>query len=270
MIKELLKTEQRTAIERWCRERARSAAMPDGTTLCRVLGEKMIIVTLDDLSVAPHLALDGYWEMWNTICLAKRIKPGWKCIDVGANFGYFTVLLAELTGAEVEAWEPADDLVELLKKTRALNGLRGRVKVVPMAASKDNDTLALQRAQHDYRSAKVLDMGSPIRDEDLLQDAPADRLDTTDLDRVDFIKIDSEGFEPEVWEGMRRLIERGDPKAVLMEWAPKRYEAPREFLQQIARDGFRVHVVDGSGDLQKPVGDITEIDGHLDLWLDRP
>jgi hypothetical protein len=62
MLKDLLATEPRAHIERWCRDRVRTAAMPDDFTLVRVLGEHPMVVDLRDTSIAPHLTLDGYWE----------------------------------------------------------------------------------------------------------------------------------------------------------------------------------------------------------------
>jgi FkbM family methyltransferase len=266
MIKNLLSTEQRTTIERWCRDRARAAQMPDGTTLCRVLGEYPMVVSLDDLSIAPHLVLDGYWEMWLTICLARRLKVGWKCIDVGANVGYYTLLMALVTDGEVEAWEPMLDLHRSLASTIQLNGLGGRVTQKLWAASDIAAEAKLYRKPRDYG-------GGSMQREDLRAreyDVHMARLDRgTALTRVDFVKIDAEGLEPEIWAGMEDLFARGEPLAMLMEWTPKKYADPNGLLDAIQREGFKVSLVDGAGALQKPVGDITELDGHTDLWLER-
>jgi hypothetical protein len=86
---------------------------------------------------------------------------------------------------------------------------------------------------------------------------------------VNFIKIDAEGDEEKIWAGMQSLVEGKDLRAMLMEWTPKRYEDPKRFLAEIEAARFRVGVVDGAGGVQPAVGDITELDGFLDLWLER-
>lgn len=266
MIKELLATEQRTTIERWCRDRARAVLTPSGETICRVLGELTMVVRLNDLSIAPHLALDGYWEMWLSMCMAKRIKPGWCCLDVGANFGYYTLLMATLTGEKVFAWEPMVELSIMLESSARLSSLEHLVQTVPFAASDDASSRTIFRERNDWGGASIPPSSSTPKGEG--RAVTCSRLDAFE-NRIDFIKIDTNGHEPETWAGMKGILARGEPKAMLMEWTPHLYANPGEFLDEIRGQGFRVHLVDGAGELQDPVGDITTIEGHLDLWLDR-
>jgi FkbM family methyltransferase len=197
--------------------------------------------------------------------MARRLKPGWRCIDVGANLGYYTLLMALITGAEVEAWEPMLDLHRLLESTIQLNGLAGRVTQRLWAASDTAEDMKLFRIPRDFGSASLREQAGAR--EYPVQTARIDR--GTALPRVDFVKIDAEGHEPAIWRGMEDLFERGEPHAVMMEWAPKRYEDPKGFLDDIRKRGFKVNLVDGAGALQAPKGDITELDGYTDLWLER-
>lgn len=263
MLKDILATGRRSDIERWCRERVRTAAMPEDRTLVRVLGEHTMVVDLRDTSIAPHLALDGYWELWLSMCLAKRLRPGWNCIDVGANFGYFTLLMALITGAEVEAWEPNPNFYYPIEAMVVLNGLERRVNLIKGAASDASGTVGLYCDQHNWGSASIKPDGSgniPVR---------AARIDASTVSPVDFVKIDVEGHEEHVWRGMSKLLERGEPKAMLMEWTPSCYEAPADFLSRITSAGFRVMVVDADGNLKPPPDDLMTMSGHTDLWLER-
>jgi hypothetical protein len=68
----------------------------DYTALTRTIyGHKMYVDTRD-VSLAPHLLLDGYWEQWITNIFRELVKPGMTVVDVGANFGYYSVLAASL------------------------------------------------------------------------------------------------------------------------------------------------------------------------------
>lgn len=270
MILELLTTEKRSAIERWVRSNTHSTAMPNGDTLCRVLGEWPMVVTLGDLSVAPHFVLDGYWEMWVTMCLAKQFaksphRQSWHCIDVGANLGYYTLLLAHLApGGRVEAWEPQLGLCERLQKTLRLNGLGDdRVRIRSAALGAEAADARVEFDKSDRGSARVrLGSGGGV--------AVRPVTDTT-LERVDFMKIDAEGMEPEIWRGGIGLLK---PKAILLEWSPEKYADPPEFMGVIRGDGYAVSLVNEHGELT-PVktpeehAALSGIRGWRALWLER-
>lgn len=61
--------------------------MANGDLLCRVLGRSKTIVDGRDLSLTPHLALDGSWELPLTRALLRILRPGLQVADVGATSG---------------------------------------------------------------------------------------------------------------------------------------------------------------------------------------
>lgn len=269
-------TVSRSDFERWSRSLAGAVAMPDGTTLCRVLGEHMLVVTLDDYSVAPHLALDGFWEMWVTICMCKRVRPGWHCIDVGANFGYYTVLLAGLVGeaGKVEAWEPNPDLARLLKRSVRLSGMQHRASVRQSAAHEVAGKRCLFRRKHDYGGAPTSQhSGSDVAHHlaegelwDELLDVDALPLARTALKHVDFVKIDAEGAEYEIWKSLEGIL----PKAAVIEWAPKKLSEPEKFLALLAEQGYRVGTIDGDGNVASETSAaLLAAPDWKALWVER-
>src|SRR5918912_920802 len=100
------------------RASARCMAVPVDpiTALCRVLGRYKMYVDLRDTGFVPHLMFEGYWEYWITDFMWRNLGPGQVALDVGANHGYYTVLMSDLVGAQgmVRAFEPNPRLVELL------------------------------------------------------------------------------------------------------------------------------------------------------------
>ena len=112
-------TEYRATLEAICRQHYQTARLSEQVILCRVLGKYIVYADPNDVGLTPHLCLDGFWESWITIALARRLTPGWACIDVGANHGYYTLLMAdavESTG-RVCAIEPNPQLAERLALT---------------------------------------------------------------------------------------------------------------------------------------------------------
>ena len=53
-----------------------------------------------ETGITPHLCMDGYQESWITIALACTLRPGWHCLHVGANHGYYTLIMADAVGRE--------------------------------------------------------------------------------------------------------------------------------------------------------------------------
>jgi FkbM family methyltransferase len=262
MIRQLLGSEQRSAIERWCQSRAMAVPIAGGGTLARVLGEYKMVLYMSDLEIAPHLAIDGHWEIWNSMLLAKRVKPGWRVIDVGANIGYFTMLLADLVGpsGSVEAWEPLGIYTSMLRISLEINGHR-HVKLVGAAAGSAHATMQMEYVPGHMGSARIVPGGSVS--------VVVEPLDSVE-GPVDFIKIDAEGYEPEIWAGMKQMLARGEPRCLLMEWTPWKYKDAAGFRAEIEKSGYRIGVVDAAGGVQAPAGDIAALtDGHLDLWLER-
>ncbi|WP_233247757.1 FkbM family methyltransferase [Caulobacter endophyticus] len=114
-----LNTRPRGENEAEIRLRCASAFLGRGVSVCRVLGRYKLFVDGLDYGLGPHLLLDGYWEMWTTEAIARAVKPGMTVVDVGANLGYFTLLMADLVGAggRVHAFEPNPQIATLLARS---------------------------------------------------------------------------------------------------------------------------------------------------------
>jgi FkbM family methyltransferase len=236
-----------------------------------VLGYYLMYLPTDDASLSPHLLMDGYWEMWITMAVARHVQPGWRCIDVGANVGYYTLLLSELvgTGGKVQAWEVQPDLAACLIRSISMNGFADIAKVCQCAAS-DREALVdlVPMANSWDRGSVAIEHVDPPRIE---TDGVCRRIDETcEWDMVDFVKIDVEGHEPQVWSGMEGILKRSPRIQVLMEFTPRLYEDAPGFLNQIRSDGFTLKRVDFHGDLQ-PTGPQELLDcPDMDmLWLSR-
>lgn len=222
-ILSVLKDIDRTQAERFCEQRSRAVAVGDGRLLCRVLGQYMMYVPAEDTSLTPHLALNGYWEMWITQCLAREIKPGMGCVDVGANVGYFTCVLADAVGdgdGWVYAFEPQATLAAMLVDTMKVNGWTSRVHVASLALSDRQGTGHLMVPGRDMGSASLGSGGS------LVQLRQLDDL-VQPLGPVHFMKLDVEGHEDRVLAGAQKVLRDSRP-TLLIEWC-KAMAGPEPF-----------------------------------------
>ena len=170
-----------------------------------------------------------------TYHLAKRIRPcckqGGHFLDVGGNFGWFALLAAAL-GCQVDAFEPVPWFVALLQYSTALNGLQQRIRlhtgrivgagtgerrslVVPLKGVLGEggvDGTNSDGTQRCGQNAVCLDM----------DEVAIDDLDLLPIKRSCGMKVDVEGFEPQVFAGAKRFINEKHPEVVVSELSPLR------------------------------------------------
>jgi FkbM family methyltransferase len=247
----------RHAVEAAVRGRCHCVTLDPETVLCRVLGRYKFVVDSRDVGLAPHLMLDGYWESWCTEFMLRRIRPGMVAYDVGANLGYFSVLMADLVGptGQVVAVEPNPRLAELCERSLALNGFQRIARVERVAAGDVSGlTLRFRVAASDPKNGRLVTGGAALQqDGDTTELAVrAMRLDDLGTGPADFVKIDVEGAEEQAWSGMRGLLDTSPAVTVLLEFNALRCRAPEASLAGMAaRFPLRELHLDGE---VRPVG----------------
>jgi len=256
----------RQAAERAIRARVQTAYLGDKLILARILGRSKIFLSTDDLGFACHLMLDGYWEIWLTQFFARVIKPGMTVIDVGANFGYYTVLFGDAVGAtgRVVAIEPVPSTAAVLRKTIDLNGLTYTTRLV-IAAAGDRDDAEVHIVVPPGEPKNAAVVAAPCEGSIVAPSVTIDRL-TRDLDRLDMVKIDAEGAEVTILAGMKETIARFKPR-ILLEFNAARYPDPDAFLADIERSYPTIRSVDFSSNLQPAPRDVLLHTRFGEDWL---
>jgi FkbM family methyltransferase len=275
-LKQLLAADdRRESIETWCRSQATSVYVGGDTALCRVLGTLLMYVPTQDRSLSPHLMMSGFWEMWVTLAIARYVKPGMRCIDVGANSGYYTLLLCDLVGSGglVAAYEPQSDLCSLLKASLGINGFLRQGQVNRTAVSDTARKQDLFCVRGLMGSASLLTLNEPgtytqpvltiALDEDGWCDAPLP---------VDFVKIDVQGHELDVLAGMQKVIARSPNIAIAMEFTPGEHPDPIAALEVVRSYGLLIRTI-GTDGIVRPItlSEAARADtgDHRMLWLTR-
>lgn len=130
-----IKNFTRSQFEEACFANVDHIYLGNNTVLCNVLGRYKMYVDSSDLGISPHLIMSGFWESWLSLLFAQIIKPGDVCMDIGANFGYYSILMSELAGdrGRTISVEANPNTAYHLKNTSFLNG--GRFDVVQAAIS---------------------------------------------------------------------------------------------------------------------------------------
>ena len=237
--------DDRSTLEAVSRQESRAIYLGDQTVLCRVLGKYKLYADAQETGITPHLAMDGFWESWITLVLARTLRRNWHCLDVGANHGYYTLIMADAAGPEgrVVAVEPTPRLAGLLRETLDINGFPSVTVAQQAAAATDGETLQLVVPARRSLNARLSMEAGPTDAVFEVESVTIDAL-TREWPRVDLIKIDVEGAEESVWLGMRRTIAVNPGIVVILELNVARYEDPRGFLSLIEKEGFRLRYID--------------------------
>jgi FkbM family methyltransferase len=148
------------------------------------------------------LYLEGERFLAERNLLRRFLRPGQRVVDVGANIGYYLLLFEKLIGpgGSVLCFEPEpENLTELERNVRV--NRYANVRVFPAAVGAEDGETALRAGIN----------GTVAEDGTGDFTVPLLRLDSALDDRVDFMKIDVEGYEGHVLAGARRILDRDRP-----------------------------------------------------------
>jgi FkbM family methyltransferase len=212
-----------------------------------ILGSKMYLIN-EDGGLSKQLLKYGIREVGATKETAALLKPGMVVIDIGANLGYYALLEAKMIdNGFVYAIEPVKENVEVFQKSIELNGYKN-IKVYLCAIGSENK---YEEMTITYKS----NCGSLVkksRNEKLVKERRKVKTITLNdfskrlgLSRIDFIRMDVEGYEVEIIKGMDQAVGLMPEGAMLsIEIHPKAYPAPfipiLNMLDAIKNYGFKV------------------------------
>jgi FkbM family methyltransferase len=241
-------------LEALCRARAQPVYLGNDEALCRILGRHKLYVDPRDRGLCAHLLLDGFWEMGLTMHIARHVRPGMVAIDVGANFGYFTILLAALVGpsGHVHAVEPAPNAAAMLRRSLELNGFQSNTSVIEAAAgASEGATSLLYVPDREPKNAQIVASPEAVdAGGGRLHQVAQHRIDALaeGVGRVDFVKIDAEGAEEQIIDGMLAILRRDKPHLVL-EFNAARSRAPDALLSTLGETYGAPRYLDLNGKL---------------------
>lgn len=175
--------------------------LPSGLRLMSQVNGHRFWFDSEDREMGARMAA-GVYEPETVALLKKIVHTGMNCLDIGAQTGFYTCLMADLVGTRghVTAFEPMERCFGLLKKNVSENSWTERVTMHHSACAQDTGEISV-----DVASGIVV--ASPSGNHTI----PSIKLDDLQLPEVGFIKIDIEGHEPSAIRGMEKLLMRDSP-----------------------------------------------------------
>jgi FkbM family methyltransferase len=189
-----------------------------GIALTYLVDETPIFVNANDFGGPFNLMNGGRYEEENVDVLFSFIKEDTVFLDIGANIGFFSLKISRRLGpnGRVYGFEPHPLLYDLLCRNVYVNGLRDVVTCFKLALSDKNTNATLQYPVGHLGGGHV---GAGDVSGHTLVDAELKRLDDVlgaDF-RCDLVKIDVEGHEINVLDGMKNIVINSPQIKILFE-----------------------------------------------------
>jgi FkbM family methyltransferase len=172
-----------------------------------------------DAGSGVNQCASGEYERPVQEAIVAIAHPGDVFYDVGANLGFFSVLVGRLVGTSgaVYAFEPVPANASMVERNARQNGL-SNIKVLRIALCRE-DGMGELLLTHYVGGAVLKSVGTPPLDLSgsvMVETACLDRLvDRQHIKPPNIVKIDVEGAEMDVLLGMESILRRWHPKIVL-------------------------------------------------------
>ncbi|OGT01765.1 MAG: hypothetical protein A2Z65_00950 [Gallionellales bacterium RIFCSPLOWO2_02_58_13] len=206
---------------------------------------KMDIRALDGLdgltvqvNLGDRLGCDIYYgfiqEIWDYSLFMATLKPGDIAVDIGANFGMYTLGAAKrlVSGGRVFAFEPDARSLSLLQENIRLNKFENLVTSLDVCVGSYDGEIDFYAAA-DPSFSGIYDTNRSETTGRLT--LPIRRLDSVmqehGITRINKIKIDVEGAEHEVLKGAAEILKNSDA-LIMLEISPKNLDKDR--VEQLA------------------------------------
>jgi len=198
--------------------------------------------------------------------LINRLKPRHQFLDVGAHLGYFSSLAAQLVGQEgkVVAFEASPNTFAYLHKNLQDSP---QSQCFNLAVAAQSGNLSFYEFPILYSEYNTLELQQFEEQSWFLKNPPQQvNVPSIALDgfiaqhqlQPQLIKIDVEGAEDQVVQGMQNFLKRHSNCAIVMEYlGTQRYnKAHQEAIQLLAAWGYQSFIIDSNGQLE-PIADLN-------------
>src|ERR1700730_9484826 len=201
-----------------------------------------------DEVMRPYLLRRKTWEESTGALLRRLLRPTARFLDVGANVGYFSLFAHRLAcDVQIDAVEPHPVLHSLLQANLWAGGVRARIHNAALGDSRC--LLPMSSPPMNPGDSRVGARTPDKRYELVVPVITADELFTRRT--FDVVKIDVQGFEPEVILGMDRIVGESPAIVLVVEFWPtalvERGLEPSEVLDRYRRLNFHISVNDDGG-----------------------
>jgi FkbM family methyltransferase len=232
-------------------------------------GLKMQLHPSGDQIISAKLRKEKCWEPYETYLTLKHLQSGDVYVDIGANIGYYTLLAAQKVGdqGKVIAYEPDTDNFSLLQHNIALNGFK-HTQIFQLALYDKNTEGELFLSDDNFGDHRIF-AAHENRDSRTITLVKGDEHVSRQSTRIDFLKIDTQGSEFFVVNGLMQLITNNRKHLrMILEFCPHgiRHSGAdgHELVRLLADTLMQIHIIDHQQQCLIPAQA-----HHLDEWINQ-
>lgn len=216
-----------------------SFGQPDSSKPINFRGTEFF-VDPKDRSYLPSM-VGGYYEKHELDIFEDISRYTHTFLDVGANIGMYSVLaVGQNSKIKCFAFEPVEENQALLKKNINLNGAVAKIKIIKSAVSNKSGTAVINLSDTMSGTHSLsIDRGGSSRK---VRTITLDEYCKKNSVKPDLIKIDVEGHEASVFEGMPNLLK--NTPTIFMEYVPELNKDMGILMKNLAKIYSYCFVVD--------------------------
>jgi FkbM family methyltransferase len=191
----------------------------------KLAGRLPMRISARDQVISKAIFSTGEWEPLELGFIRQHVRPGMTAVDVGANIGAHTLTMADSVGSQgaVHCFEPTP-VFETLRHNVRRNGFESRVILNNCAVGASEGVAKFGVCKPGYEL--FTSRGVPLADDCSTGESAEYPMTTLDayarkagLDHIDFLKVDVEGGEVDVFRGASGLLRAGAVDCILFEVA---------------------------------------------------
>ena len=237
------------------------------SSILEVNGYKMRVMK-GDPGISQELQTFRTHEPLSTKLIADLLQKGMTCLDIGANIGYYVLLESKIVGNEgkVLAIEPSPPNYECIKNNLDLENTTN-VNAYNFAAGDTEGEIRFFINKRSNGCKVLLEGEKPPNRPGIITNVPIKMIDNfleeIKIDHIDFVRMDVEGYELNIFEGMKNTIKKSKP-IIQLEVHKGRMgiEKTNKFFEFFENNGYEINSYH-QRDLDLPIiGTLSDIKYH--------
>lgn len=218
-------------------------------------------------------------DLQDLVLAFPALVAGGNILDIGANIGYTAAVLARVaeSGRKVYAFEPEPFNFGILQQTALQSEFRGRIVPMQLAVGAEDGTIDLwinDRHHADHRVATEQFRSTHPRSKEVCVSLVSiDSFLKSNLGNVSFVKIDVEGYELAVCQGMQETLRLNPDINIVLEFMPSAMRElgfePSHLIDFLVEREFKIYQVHPRGKLSPGMPAAMKDSSYFNLLFSR-
>jgi FkbM family methyltransferase len=171
------------------------------------------------LNPSDYVHRDVFWygtkDYWDVFHICNILKRDDVIFDLGANFGYYSICLAKYLSnkCSIYSFEPFPTTFKKLTQNVIINDMQGTINLYQMGVSSESGDMSISvRVSCNSGSATLIANQNYENEVALVKVVTLDDfVERNDIHKINFVKIDVEGFETNVLKGWKKGLSKFKP-----------------------------------------------------------